>query len=748
MRFHIIFLILQIAPLLQAQTEAWQRINPRPVEISMNDLSLLPDNRIVAVGSNATILYSDNSGSDWEIIMRPGNIFRDVEFFSVDFSDAGHGMAVGSYFSILKTEDGGATWNDISMGAPYNYYDYSDVCFSNQSNCFISGGSTNCYLLHSPDGGSTWDTAFQTTGVNFDQVHFVDSTTGFLGGTNADFYFISEDGGQSWEMDTVQPPIEELHINEIHFINKNIGFIGASTGDMTGHGYTILKTVDAGKTWYQVFSDPFAGADKFFFLDQDTGYAISPIIWYDNSLLKTTDGGETWNLVSDHLGWWSFTGICMNDEGNGVIVGSAGQIYQSDDFGNSWEAAFVNAFPKTTINRSFITGDSSIVANLYGGTGGVMWTRAIESFDRGATWYGNESYPDEVSAIFFIDNSVAFYGGTPGGIYKSVDGGGEWVFHELDDPDFLPLSIDFVDAQTGFIGGIKESYYMELYKTTDQGETWTRINAEAFNHVYPFNQVDFINDSVGFIIGEINYNDTLSSFLISYDRGNTWEVDTLPFNNDFNGIYFVDDQTGFLYGWQKVCKTINGGQDWFRVEIDTEGYFDAISMSFPSSETGYLINGAMSNQTIFKTTDGGDNWYSLDPPTASAIYSVNFFTEDEGLILGENSLIFTTRTGGLVVLPEPEPNPLRESIWTCYPNPFSSQTTILAKADMPDEILIRIFDFTGRTISHHSISSAKAGETVFSWNGKDDQGNMVPEGIYMICIDHKSSRETLKIIKF
>jgi photosystem II stability/assembly factor-like uncharacterized protein len=657
-------------------------------------------------------------------------------------------MAVGTYSSIIKTEDGGASWTDISPDTPHHYNDYSDVCFSDPSNCFISGGSTDCFLLHSHDGGSTWDTAFQTTGVNFDQVHFVDSATGFLGGTNRDVYIKSEDGGQIWEIDTVQPTIEDLHVHEIYFINNNIGFIGASTGDMTGNGYTILKTVDAGKTWYQVFSDPFVGADKFFFLDQDTGYAISPIIWYNNSVLKTTDGGESWDLISDNLGWWSFTGICMNEEGNGVIVGSAGQIYQSDDFGNSWEAAFDNAFPNNTINRSFITGDSSIMANLYGGTGGIIWTKVIESFDRGATWYGSESYPDGVSAICFIDNSVAFYGGTPGGIYKSVDGGVEWVFYELDDPEFQPLSIDFIDTQTGFIGGIKESYYMELYKTTDQGETWTRINAEVFNHVYPFYQVEFINDSVGFIIGEINFTDTLSNILITYDQGNTWEVDTLPFKNDFNGIYFVDDQTGFLYGWQKVCKTINGGQDWYLVEIDTLGYFDAISMSFPSSETGYLINSAWSNQSIFKTTDGGDTWHSVDPPTASSIYSVNFFTEDEGLITGENSIIFTTTTGGLVDLPECELNPTRESIWTCYPNPFSTHTTIRAETDIPGAILIRIFDFTGRQISHHSSFPAKSGEVVYSWNGRDDQGNVVPAGIYMICVDHMYSREALKIIKF
>jgi len=152
---HFLLLLLHIVaiPLLQAQTDAWERINPRPVESSLNDISLLPDNRIVAVGSNATVVYSDNFGADWEIIYTPDNISRGVGFTRVDFADEWHGIAVGSYFSVIKTEDGGANWADISPGSNHPYYTYTDVCFRDPSNCFIAGVSWNRFLLHSSDGG-------------------------------------------------------------------------------------------------------------------------------------------------------------------------------------------------------------------------------------------------------------------------------------------------------------------------------------------------------------------------------------------------------------------------------------------------------------------------------------------------------------------------------------------------------------------------------------------------------------------
>jgi hypothetical protein len=37
----------------------------------------------------------------------------------VDFADEMHGMAVGTYFSILRTDDGGLTRKNISPGGQF-----------------------------------------------------------------------------------------------------------------------------------------------------------------------------------------------------------------------------------------------------------------------------------------------------------------------------------------------------------------------------------------------------------------------------------------------------------------------------------------------------------------------------------------------------------------------------------------------------------------------------------------------------
>jgi photosystem II stability/assembly factor-like uncharacterized protein len=744
--FFILLFQVFALPFLQAQTEAWERINPVPIESSLNDCSLLPNNRIVAVGSNATVIYTDNFGANWEIIYTPDNISRRVEFSSVDFADESHGMAVGSYFSIIKTDDGGATWTDISPGSNLPYYAYEDVCYSSLANCFVIGvGNGNYFLLHSSGGGTSWDTAFQSTGYTFKQVQFVNENTGFLSG-GGNYFFKSTDGGENWELITVDPGIEELSVGNIYFTGIDTGFIDGAVGGTNWHSI-LLKTIDGGLSWHEVITD-YWGANKFFFINQDTGITICGAPWYSNFVSKTTDGGESWELISDDLGTWSFQGLCMNTEGAGLIVGTYGQIYRSEDFGSSWEAGYSNICLGFSITKAFITGDSTILANIYTG-GGVPYGIAMKSIDRGVTWSGSPEYPNGISSISFVNDSIVFYVDGTEGIYKSTDNGNSWIFFDLEVPEFQVLSIDFADNQTGFAAGSGEGYGFTMYRTQDQGENWIQVFSNVFimvDNTLPY-EIEFKDDSVGFIVGEIG-NGNECNIIVTQDMGNTWQIDTLPYTHSIDGIEFLNPDTGFLYGYGNILKTINGGHDWFPVVVNTEDNVNVINMCFPSSQTGYAINGSSNILSILKTIDGGDTWNCLSAPTSSNLNSINFFTENEGLIFGNNGLIFKTQTGGMVGVPDPGIIPKPESMWKCYPNPFSSNTIISSLKDISSDIEIRIFDFTGRAVLHYSGSSAIEGESFFNWNGRDDQGNDVSPGIYMVRINYSSLKETMKVIKF
>ena len=68
----------------------------------------------------------------------------------------------------------------------------------------------------------------------------------------------------------------------------HVDFLDKSTGFASGFG-GIIRTVDCGKTWEPVSSQP---SNELCFFDTRRGY-----LSVNRSLYKTIDGGKNWNLV-------------------------------------------------------------------------------------------------------------------------------------------------------------------------------------------------------------------------------------------------------------------------------------------------------------------------------------------------------------------------------------------------------------------------------------------------------------------
>lgn len=60
----VLLIAIGSMPDSRAQSEAWDRINPFPVESSFSDIEMLSNGRIIASGSDATIMYSDDMGEE------------------------------------------------------------------------------------------------------------------------------------------------------------------------------------------------------------------------------------------------------------------------------------------------------------------------------------------------------------------------------------------------------------------------------------------------------------------------------------------------------------------------------------------------------------------------------------------------------------------------------------------------------------------------------------------------------------
>ena len=259
--------------------------------------------------------YAQNSGVNRELT-------------GVYFVDESNGWICGWTGTILHTTDGGQTWNPQTCPPTNAYY---SVFFIDSQN----GWATGYYgkLVHTSDGGQTWEIQPSPTTSDIYSVYFINSNEGWAAGGDYGSFpsyikhrviLHTTNGGNSWVLQYSQSNKSIL---------KSICFINANKGFATGESGVLMRTTDAGLNWSE---GSIAGGDyrDIFFVNETIGFAAG------SSVYKTTDGGNNWSLVQTGANA-GFDGIYFPDESNGWVVGvengsNNGVIYHSSDGGESW----------------------------------------------------------------------------------------------------------------------------------------------------------------------------------------------------------------------------------------------------------------------------------------------------------------------------------------------------------------------------------------------------------------------------
>lgn len=206
-------------------------------------------------------------------------------------------------------------WNFLNIGTDKNLL---SILFIDNFNGFICGGSG--LLLKTTDGGFSWD----QTNINFNKTLYKLYKSGekvFVLGENGGLFGLSATT-QKWNKINVD--ISET-LFDIFFIDENIGFI-------TGANGTILKTDDGGLTWHNLKSGVKKNLFSIAFSDKKNGF----IVGWDGTILNTENGGENWSRVENDFKSY-LRDIVFVNEFLGFIVGGEGKILRTENGGRKWE---------------------------------------------------------------------------------------------------------------------------------------------------------------------------------------------------------------------------------------------------------------------------------------------------------------------------------------------------------------------------------------------------------------------------
>lgn len=472
------------------------------------------------VGTYKIVLLTTNGGENWTKVMNQIN--GEKCFYSVDFTDALHGCAVGGRMTypdegfIMVTDNGGLSWTETS---PPDSHDFKKIRFSDSLSGWACGYDGDLYKT--TDRGNTWE----DRGFSYDyfrDIHFFDDSNGML--LAGHMVLLTTDGGEQWD-------------STVYIYGGSLSSFacsGENQGLAIGYGGEINKTYDGGYTWEGMnhgVLEPISQIGMFNAMD---GLAINSY-YPGGDLLVTTDGGHYWypdTLVENGPFYKLFMkGLSC------WLLNTNSQMMKTNN-GQDWELLEVPSNVNQYRSMQFVDDNTGYIS----GYPGIVF----KTTDGGHTWIDKSLQGEHyLWDMFFLNEDYGWLiDFTNKQIIRTNNGGDDWTITMLDNQGlYQPKSVCFTDENTGFV--ITEDGI--LFKTENGGDSWAPI----FLFNLTANDIQFTTPTEGWCITNMSIQHT-------YDGGFSWSERESFGTNHISGTYFIDKDHGWLWGSNGLVATYEG----------------------------------------------------------------------------------------------------------------------------------------------------------------------------------------------
>lgn len=501
--------------------------------------------------------------------------------------------------------------------------------FTNDQGWVVGTGGV---ILHTPDGGRTWQAQTNVVweeerpavAVELDSLSQGAYDAGNKANLSTRQFTAQSQQGQiknapppkaAQDKSDAVPPIDLPLLPPAPVALSDVQFVDAQRGWAVGSRGTILHTADGGRHWESQVSGTREFLRSVAFVDAQHGWVVGT----RGTILHSTDGGQTWEPQTADTRE-TLNSVVFVDTQLGWAVGNQVEIWHTIDGGKTWKAQ-TSTTGVTLFSVAFADADNGWVA---GSAGTILHTT-----DGGRTWRPQDSNTKAaLASVKFLDSRRGWVVGDDSTIRHTADGGKTWTAQTA--PRGLSLgSVAIADARRMWAVGDEGT----VLHTSDSGHTWAACTANATGTLAA---IEVQNDRALWAVGERGV------VLHSADGGTSWTQHSTGTENFLTSIAFVDSHRGWLVGRGGTLRqTVDGGRTWTATSVNTDR--DLWSVAFADGQHGWVVG---DGGTVLHTEDGGQTWLPKTVPSFERLLSVAFGGPKYGFIVSESGGILLTEDGG------------------------------------------------------------------------------------------------------
>ncbi len=535
--------------------------------------SVLTDNNAVLGVSSIVVVY--NPGGDDIIYIGTGD--RDGgSMWSLSGGQSNDNNSVG----VLKSTDGGITWLPTGLTYSTSQKETINRLVLDHSDDNTIYAATSSGIYKTTDAGVNW--SLLASGPNLIDLEMHPTNSSILYMSTIDYWnapviYKSTDGGSNWS--AVATFADTDYRVELAVTPADANRVYAIVAKQDGALSSIQRSTNTGNSFSQVFSGSTTNMLGWYCLGTDAGgqggYDLCIAADPSNANTVFVGGVNTWKSTNGGSSWsnsnmWTTSGTynsCGNpvahaDKHDLVYFGSTlyecndGGLYKTTNSGSSW-SHISNGMAISQLYRLSVaqTTSTQVMTGLQDNGSKLLWS---------GTWY-DVTGGDGMECLIDFQDINDQYSTYPRGritrttnhwsgssnITPSAAGDGHWV---------TPFVIDPNNHTTLFAG------YSEVWKTTNQGNSWTEISS-------------------------LSGSDYIRSLAVA------------PSNSNY--IYAA---------YRTELHRTNNGSSWTEITGSLpvgSSYITYVSVKYDDPNTAWVSMGEYNAHGVYETTDGGTNWTNI-----------------------------------------------------------------------------------------------------------------------------------------